>query len=227
MMASAVASSSNHEVSSSAKTITTNPRGIPRAPFVSSIEEHVGGPDVEVESTLKQFQEAIAKYQYMETNLQQRKKGLLTKIPDIEKTLTMVKFLRDRRLGKSKAPENDDDDPPDGDDDTSEKPMTTTFELNDTLWAEATLEESDMVYLWLGANVMLSYTQDEAIELLSSKLSAAQQSLANTVEDLEFLREQVTIMEVNTARCYNWDVKRRREKREAAKLTGKAEDDKS
>ena len=72
---------------------------------------------------------------------------------------------------------------------------------------------------------MLSYTQDEAIELLSSKLAAARQSLHNTVEDLEFLREQVTIMEVNTARCYNWDVKRRREKREADKLLGKADDD--
>lgn len=72
---------------------------------------------------------------------------------------------------------------------------------------------------------MLSYTQDEAIELLSSKLSVAEQGLANTVEDLEFLREQITIMEVNTARCYNWDVKRRREKREAAKLLGKADDE--
>lgn len=74
------------------------------------------------------------------------------------------------------------------------------------------------------ANVMLSYTQDEAIELLSSKLSAAKQNLTNTVEDLEFLREQVTIMEVNTARCYNWDVKRRREKRDAERLPGKADD---
>ena len=72
---------------------------------------------------------------------------------------------------------------------------------------------------------MLSYTQDEAIELLSSKLSAAKQSLTNTVEDLEFLREQVTIMEVNTARCYNWDVKRRREKRDTERLPAKAEDD--
>jgi Prefoldin subunit len=71
---------------------------------------------------------------------------------------------------------------------------------------------------------MLSYTQDEAIELLSSKLSAAKQGLGSTVEDLEFLREQITIMEVNTARCYNWDVKRRREKREAARVLGKADD---
>ena len=61
---------------------------------------------------------------------------------------------------------------------------------------------------------MLSYTLPEALELLSSKLSTAETTLKNTVSDLEYLREQITIMEVNTARVYNWDVKRRREAKE-------------
>lgn len=40
---------------------------------------------------------------------------------------------------------------------------------------------------------MLSYPIPEAEELLSGKLSAAQQSLSNCEEDLDFLREQVTV----------------------------------
>lgn len=60
---------------------------------------------------------------------------------------------------------------------------------------------------------MLSYTIPAAIALLQSKLKIAETSLQNSIEDLEFLREQLTVMEVNTARVYNWDVKRRREKR--------------
>lgn len=40
---------------------------------------------------------------------------------------------------------------------------------------------------------MLSYPIPEAEELLSSKLSTAQQSLSNCEEDLDFLREQVTV----------------------------------
>ena len=32
----------------------------------------------------------------------------------------------------------------------AKKPLTTTFELNDTLYAEAQLEDTDTVYLWLG-----------------------------------------------------------------------------
>ena len=62
---------------------------------------------------------------------------------------------------------------------------------------------------------MLSYRIPAAVTLLKSKLDVAQTSLDHTIEDLEFLREQLTIMEVNTARVYNWDVKRRREMRGA------------
>lgn len=40
---------------------------------------------------------------------------------------------------------------------------------------------------------MLSYPIDEAEELLASKLSAAKQNLANCEEDLDFLREQITV----------------------------------
>lgn len=61
---------------------------------------------------------------------------------------------------------------------------------------------------------MLSYKIPAAIDLLKSKLEAANTSLNHAIEDLEFIREQVTVMEVNTARVYNWDVKRRRERRE-------------
>lgn len=74
---------------------------------------------------------------------------------------------------------------------------------------------------------MLSYKLPAAITLLTSKLDVAQSSLNNTTEDLEFIREQLTIMEVNTARVYNWDVKRRREKREkeATRLSGGRSDE--
>lgn len=68
---------------------------------------------------------------------------------------------------------------------------------------------------------MLSYKIPVAIELLQSKLQVAQTSLNNTTEDLEFIREQITVMEVNTARVYNYDVKRRREKREKEQAASK------
>lgn len=59
---------------------------------------------------------------------------------------------------------------------------------------------------------MLSYPLEEAVSLLQSRLTGSEKSLATIKEDADFLRDQITTMEVNTARVHNWDVKRRREK---------------
>lgn len=72
-------------------------------------------------------------------------------------------------------------------------PIEATFELNDTLYAKAHIPPTEEVYLWLGANVMLAYPLSEAEMLLDSKLAAAKQNLANCEEDLDFLREQITV----------------------------------
>lgn len=109
----------------------------------------------------------------MQANTQRRAAGLKDKIPDIQKTLETVRFLSTRG--------------------TDAEPIETTFELNDTLFAKAEVPPTDEVYLWLGANVMLAYPIPEAVELLTSKLSTAKASLATCEEDLDFLREQITV----------------------------------
>ncbi|KAJ3023199.1 hypothetical protein HKX48_003977 [Thoreauomyces humboldtii] len=173
--------------------LEANPRGIPQAPFVGKVEEFT--TESEVEGTLKKFQEMLSKYKYMETHLLQRKKSLESKIPDIKKTLDMVDFL----ISNESSPE----------------PILTQYELNDTLYAHASIPSPKTVNLWLGANVMLEYSTSEARTLLSQKLGSARTSLEQVDEDLEFLRDQITTMEVNTARVYNYDVKLRRLRKEA------------
>ena len=113
------------------------------------------------------------------------------KIPDIQKSLDTVQFLKTRKVGHTffddlQASKLDDFQP-------GSEAIEATFELNDTLYAKAVIPPTDEVYLWLGANVMLSYPVAEAETLLESKLSAAQQSLSYCEEDLDFLREQITV----------------------------------
>ncbi|KAF7159995.1 hypothetical protein CNMCM5623_005541 [Aspergillus felis] len=189
---------------SSTVTTQTNPRGIPAAPFIDNVSDYVASR-ADVEPTLQRFQEMISKYQFMELNTQRRAAGLREKIPDIKKTLDVVRFLK---MQKETNPSST---------------LETSFELNDTLYARAQISpaDADEVYLWLGANVMLAYPIPEAETMLSEKLSAAEQSLANCDEDLEFLREQITTIEVATARVYNWDVVQRRKE----KAEGKGDDD--
>lgn len=109
----------------------------------------------------------------MEVNTQRRAAGLRDKIPDIKKTLDTVRFLKTRK--------------------PNAEPLETHFELNDTLYAKAQVPATEEVYLWLGANVMLAYPIEEAETLLGDKLEAAQSGLVNCEEDLDFLREQITV----------------------------------
>lgn len=103
----------------------------------------------------------------MELNLQQRRKALLAKIPDIEQTLSVVNFLAARRrkaAGEAEPEEEDEakdsddelDDLLDGEDDEgkADEPLTTLFELNDTLFAQAEVNETGEVGLWLGVSVV-------------------------------------------------------------------------
>jgi len=200
--------------SSSSSGGDTNPRGIPVAPFVEDVESFVTSRS-EIEPNLKKFQEMIAfvlsplpspthppplthshlasKYQFMEVNMQRRAFSLQDKIPDIRKTLETVQFLSQRKRGTA---------------------FETTFELHDTLYAKASIAgDMDEVYLWLGANVMLAYPIEEAKTLLEGKLKAALESLKNSEEDLDFLRQQITTLEVNTARLYNYEVTLKRRDR--------------
>lgn len=88
------------------------------------------------------------KYQFMEQNQQRRAAGLKDKMPDIQKTLDTVRFLKTRKvccqLKLPRACIADEFPQPDSD------PIEATFELNDTLYAKAHIPPTEEVYLWLG-----------------------------------------------------------------------------
>jgi len=98
----------------------------------------------------------------------------------------------------------------------------THYELGQSIYAKAKINvhSDDKVCLWLGANVMLEYPRVEAIELLGRQLSDCKKGLKTVTDDAGFLREQITITEVNMARVFNWDVKERRKKKEQAEKEG-------
>lgn len=138
----------------------------------------------------------------MEVSKQQQLVDLNTKIPDIEKNLDIIRFIKEKKQLLE-----------DGDD-TDEK-ILTNYELNDTLYAKAEIDVKNLnsVNLWLGADVMLEYQLDDAVDLLQERLEKNLLQLELVKEDLEFLKSNITTMEVNTARLYNWDVERRKKEK--------------
>ncbi|XP_057863484.1 prefoldin subunit 3 isoform X2 [Cryptomeria japonica] len=74
---------------------------------------------------------------------------------------------------------------------------TVDFELAEGIYTQARIEATN-----------------SAIDLLKKNLENANSSLGAIVEDLQFLRDQVTITQVTIARVYNWDVHQRRKQRQ-------------
>eukprot|EP00695_Tsukubamonas_globosa_P003616 TRINITY_DN734_c0_g1_i1.p2 TRINITY_DN734_c0_g1~~TRINITY_DN734_c0_g1_i1.p2 ORF type:complete len:189 (+),score=74.69 TRINITY_DN734_c0_g1_i1:123-689(+) len=165
-----------------------NPRQIPRAVFIENTEEFVSKGAIE--DIMRKLQEQYSKYKLMEAKVLQSKAAYKTKIPELRKTLAAVEHLNAKK-------------------DSSEA-VETSYELSDNVHATAVIEQPKCVCLWLGANVMVEYSFEEAIAMLSRNLETAERNLTNNEEDLAYLRDQITTMEVNMARCYNQDVKNRR-----------------
>ncbi|CCH61393.1 hypothetical protein TBLA_0E03390 [Henningerozyma blattae CBS 6284] len=178
----------------------TNPRGIPEAPFVEKVEDYIKKP-TDFELVFNQFQEHLSKYKFMLESKNSTINQLNVRIPDIQNTLKICKSLL---LQKNEA------------EDDENQEIEMNYQLNDTLYTKANVT-TDKVGLWLGADVMMEYTLDEAIELLNKRLSDANESLTLAQEDAEFLRENITTMEVNCARLYNWDVEQRSKLRQVTK----------
>ena len=208
-------------------TSTTNPRGIPTFPFMSNVADYVKSIE-EVESTLQRFQEMVSKYTFMQQNVERRSLGLKEKLPEMKRTLQVVKFMKRKRKALARKREEGRVDGlslEESDEILDEKKsasddIETTFSLQETLYAIAVIQPAEIneVYLWLGANVMVAYPLDEAEELLQGKLDEAKESLSACDEDLEFLRVQITTLEVAIARVHNWDVGEKRKLRAQGKL---------
>ena len=123
------------------------------------------------------------------------------KVPEIEQTLNMIKFLQKKKAGGEEDEDEEEDTKADG-----EKAFVTHFPLADSVYGKASIKPVGTVNLWLGANVMLEYTYPEARSLLEENLKKAQDRLRDVNEDLLFLRDMITTSEVNIARMFNHDV---------------------
>jgi prefoldin subunit 5 len=166
--------------------------GIPESQFIDDVDTYMQGEE-NAEAKIKSLEEMHQKYKFMENSLSMRKKRLHAQVPDIKSSLLVIEKLRE----KKKVGAN----------------METQFLLSDQVFAKADIPPTDKVCLWLGANVMLEYTLDDAEELLTKNLSSAEKNMAEIGFDLDYLRDQMTITEVTMARLYNWNVKKKKEKK--------------
>eukprot|EP00298_Acanthocystis_sp_HF-20_P007424 c17022_g1_i1.p1 GENE.c17022_g1_i1~~c17022_g1_i1.p1 ORF type:complete len:210 (+),score=74.11 c17022_g1_i1:24-632(+) len=183
----------NTEVAKSSSKSDEEHRGIPEAQFFEDLEAYLKQFDGNCDSAMKIQNELYGKYKFLESSFISQKATLLAKLPEINKTLKLVKQL-------SEAKEE-------------EKSLKTSYQLSDNCFAKAEVHPDNTVFLWLGANIMVEYSYQEAQELLEAQQKKCNATIAELTESCLFLRDQITTTEVNIARIYNYDVKLRQQKK--------------
>ena len=124
------------------------------------------------------------KYQFAEDQLVVKQSHLENKLSDLRASIAAIEELKRAEEGGG--------------------PSLFDFEIGDTLYTKATVLPTKTVHLWLGANVMLEYPLEEALLLLTSKSGETARAVGEISKQLTFVKEQITTMEVNMARLYNW-----------------------
>ena len=137
----------------------------------------------------------------MESQLVKQKMSKIEQQKEMKKNIEVCRYLKEKNESGSSE-------------------ITTQFEVSDQLYSEGTIKEFDKVAIWLGANVMMEFPVNEAIEFLEKRVSIADKKIAELQTDIDFTRKQVNIIEVNRSRVFNAGVKVKKAK-EAATKSGK------
>jgi len=172
-------------------------RQIPEVKFIENVEELLTSSGKTTSDYVNALQDLHSKYKYSETTLSSQKSGVRTKLPDIQAAYDLVKYL----IAKKEAADADS--------------IGMTYQLSENIYANAEIPtKNDKILLWLGANVMLEYTYEEAVELLETNLKNASEQMEQIKVDMSFVRDQIVTTEVNIARCHNHGVLLKQQERE-------------
>eukprot|EP00871_Galdieria_phlegrea_P002830 jgi/Galph1/3548/GphlegSOOS_G2238.1 len=157
---------------------------VPAAKFFENIDKVIedNGGATKVFQCLEQL---YTRYKILNSSLMRQKKSFQDKIPDLCNALEVIGWLRSRSMEEEEK-----------------GGFETTFELADNIYVSADVTNPQVICLWLGANVMVEYSFEEAEKLLQENLDGANERIQQLDKELSFLREQMTTTEVNISRVY-------------------------
>lgn len=181
-----------------------NPRGIPKALFIDLNDTKITS---NLELTVVNVQQNLQKYEYMLKSKDQQLKTITDITKDIKTNVKVIETL---------IAQNDDSD------DEDEEFQDIQYELEDGLFAFASIptkSETNTVSLWLGSGILMEFTYEEALQILNEKSFVYTSKINEIMEDIEYLREQITTLQVNLSKVYNYSVlqKRKLEQKQGVK----------
>ena len=169
---------------------------IPKVEFIEDVAAYLEGKDSD--RIIEKLRDDLATLRMVERDLLQKRIRLGAKLPEIQRALEIVKELIDKQAAGQE--------------------VVSDFLLAEGVYAKGCIKGVKTVNLWLGANVMLEYTLEEARELLATNFSNCKANLKTNEEDLAYMKDSITTLEVSVARCFNYDVERRRKAKDAGEV---------
>lgn len=160
-------------------------RKVPCAKYIEDVEMLVG--DKNPLAITNNAKELLAKYRFMEKTMVSKLTALNNKVPELKDAVTILEKIVNS-------------------DQSGQGGIYTYFKVSDTLFCQAQIPSTKDVFLWLGANTMVEYPVDEATELLKEQMKVATDSIEEIKNDLDWVRSQITSMEVTVARLHNFTV---------------------
>jgi prefoldin subunit 5 len=166
---------------------TLNYSNIPVAPFAENVAALVKEGET-AETSLENLKTLLGKYRMMEASLKNKLERFIGLQNELNSSYYAVEQLsKPNELGYD-------------------------FELGDTLYAKATIPDGvRTVGLWLGAGIMVEYSLAEAKEFLNTKRDERKEEIRKTTHDLDYIRKQITTMEVVVARLFNYIIDRQKQ----------------
>lgn len=120
-----------------------------------------------IEDVIRALRNAQQKFKFTESQFARFYESMEYKIPEIEKAIELVNELIKKKDIQFK----------------------TKYILTEGIFTEAEAKGSGTVFLWLGANTMVEYEYEEALELLEKNLTNAKKNYDTYATDLEFIKE--------------------------------------
>ncbi|KAL3319483.1 Prefoldin subunit 3 [Cichlidogyrus casuarinus] len=164
-------------------------QGLPRAVFIEDMDSYLKKYKFSTAADALQTLEAhYQKFMMIRQSVEQRRGKLISQLPDLNESLESIEHLEEKKSD-----------------------FDVTFSLADQLFLQAEVQKPETVYLWIGANVMLGYDLEGAKKIITENRNLANERLAEDAVVLDFIKEQMTTLEVNIARLHNFTVKLKRD----------------
>ncbi|OZC08938.1 prefoldin subunit [Onchocerca flexuosa] len=164
-------------------------QGVPTAEVMEDVEAYLKKEgNISIEEGIRRLEAIYRKYKQVEQQLTEQKLRLVSKLPDLKKSIEVVNHLEE----KSKINEA----------------MELTHLLNDHVYQRVKTDSLDKVLLWLGSNVMVEFSLDEARCILEDNYKT-EDGVTKYEKELAFLKDQITTTEVNMAHVYNYGIRQK------------------